>query len=399
MTAELKTLPRTESAGRPAPVPVHVAMLLNFIPPYQLPVLIALSKRVQKLTILVSTPMERNRSWNVDWSGLDVRTQRTLTWRQPWRHSIGFTDENYLHMPWDTVWQLNKLKPDVIIPIQLGPRSMLSSLYARFSKHARLVLSLAMSEHTELGRGWLRTFIRKRLLRRSDSVIINGHSGVRYLESLGVPPTEIFRCPYVAPPEFAERGNSFRSDKDAYRLLYMGQFIERKGLMPFLKLLSKWATDNADRQIEFDLYGYGPFESAIRSFPVPPNLRLSIKHSVPYEQLPEVYAGAGILVLPTLADDWAMVVSEALASGMPVLGSRYAQAVDDLIIDGINGWLFRPDVGTEMETALNAALETSPDKLAEMRAAARESAANLTVEVAADTFVRAILHALNKDEH
>ena len=51
----------------------------------------------------------------------------------------------------------------------------------------------------------------------------------------------------------------------------------------------------------------------------------------------------GVLVFPTLADEWGLVVNEALAAGVPVLGSLYSQAVEELVRDGENGWTFRPD--------------------------------------------------------
>ena len=44
---------------------------------------------------------------------------------------------------------------------------------------------------------------------------------------------------------------------------------------------------------------------------------------------------SGIFVLPTLADEWGLVVNEAMASGLPVLGSVYSQAAHELCGDGI----------------------------------------------------------------
>ena len=55
----------------------------------------------------------------------------------------------------------------------------------------------------------------------------------------------------------------------------------------------------------------------------------------------EVYAKASLFAFPTLADEWGVVVNEAMAAGLPVLGSIYSQAVEELVEDGVSGWVFR----------------------------------------------------------
>ena len=45
------------------PEALRVVLLTNFIPPYRLPLYEALARRVGTLTVLVSTPVEGNRSW------------------------------------------------------------------------------------------------------------------------------------------------------------------------------------------------------------------------------------------------------------------------------------------------------------------------------------------------
>src|SRR2546423_6196921 len=111
--------------------------------------------------------------------------------------------------------------------------------------------------------------------------------------------------------------------------------------------------------------------------------------SVAYEKLPDVYALAGILVFPTLADEWGVVVNEALAAGLPVLGSRYSQAVEELVMDGVTGWTFRPDRGTEMYAALERAMSAPDAQLEEMRRMGRKRIQVLRPEFGAECFLRA----------
>ena len=132
----------------------------------------------------------------------------------------------------------------------------------------------------------------------------------------------------------------------------------------------------------------------MRALDVPPNLTVRLLGECSYDQVAECYAKAGILVFPTLSDEWGLVVNEALASGVPVLGSRYSQAVEDLCIPGQTGWQFRPDVKAEMDEAIAQALATTPEELNHMRLAGRQLVSKLTPAYAAEQFVTTIEAAL-----
>jgi len=104
---------------------------------------------------------------------------------------------------------------------------------------------------------------------------------------------------------------------------------------------------------------------------------------LPYEELPRIYSEAGLFVLPTLADTWGVVVNEALAAGLPVLGSMRAQAVTELVDDGKNGWTFEPGRPEEIYSAIDRAMNASCEQLDAMRAHARSTALALTPDDAA----------------
>ncbi len=136
------------------------------------------------------------------------------------------------------------------------------------------------------------------------------------------------------------------------------------------------------------------FGSSLQEFRLPPNVKLVFKGVFQYGDLPAVYSEAGVFVLPTLADTWAVVVNEALAAGLPVLGSVYAQAVEELVQEGHNGWTFRIDHRQEAFEALDRMMDTPLAKLEEMRVNARTTAMNLSPERIAGRIDAAIAAAL-----
>jgi glycosyltransferase involved in cell wall biosynthesis len=68
------------------------------------------------------------------------------------------------------------------------------------------------------------------------------------------------------------------------------------------------------------------------------------------DQNPSFYALAECFVLPSLYEEWGLVVNEAMACGLSVLVSKTAGCAEDLILEGKNGYTFSPE--SEEELAL-----------------------------------------------
>ncbi len=395
----MRTPSLRSTAGSPAATRLaraHVVSLINILGPHERPVYLELARRVGKLTILLSSPLGQHKIDKTDWDSLDVRLQRTWTFCRPQRHPLKFDERIDIHVPWNTMRELAELKPDVILSNEAGVRSLLSALYARSKGHVPLILGLCMTEHTEQGRGWVRYLLRRWLVRRADAVGVNGPGAERYVRRLGAEPDRLFHRPYVALQEVKSDAPPTRDAASAYHLIYVGQFIERKGLVPFIDGLGRWATAHPDRCIDFSLIGSGPLEAALRAMPVPANVKLHFLGRRQPAEIAKFSAAAGIFVLPTLADEWALVVNEAMASALPVLGSTYSQAVEELCSDGQTGWTFRTNYPAELDKAIDAALTTPLEQLNEMRAAARRRVAHLTPDYVVDQMVAAIEPLLAK---
>jgi hypothetical protein len=78
-----------------------------------------------------------------------------------------------------------------------------------------------------------------------------------------------------------------------------------------------------------------------------------------------------------------------------VLGSRFSQAVEELVQEARNGWIFSPDQPKQLDAVLDRALSCPPANLLRMRQAARLSVLHLTPELAAGRMLDAIQMALS----
>lgn len=383
-----------------SPIGAKVVFLTHYIPLYQVRVLQTLAASIEHFEILLSTPIEPNRDFVPDWNGLDVTVQDTLTVRRTWRHQDGgFRDSLYVHFPYDTVKRLRTIQPDVVLSAELGARSVGATFHRMIRRKAKLVLCTYMSQRTEQGRGFLREQLRKRLVARADAVTYNGPSCKAYLRGLGVSDENLFHFPYAADDRTAYRGPVDRDDATTrHRLLVVGQLTQRKGTMPLVEQVAAHCHKRPERRIDLIFAGDGPLRAALERYEPPANLTIRLLGNVRPVELTDWMTQCGGLIASTLADEWMLVVNEALQAGLPVLGSIHSQAVTSLIEDGVNGWTYDPLQPGALADSLDRYFDTSPDALRRMRQSARASVAHCTPEWAAAGALDAIQFVLGKTQ-
>ena len=392
-SAEAEKTPATanlqDTSGKGC-LPVKAAFLTNCIAPYFLPVLRVLTNSIKDFHVFISTPMEKDRPWEPDWNGVNVTLQKSYSTRNSHTFKEGFTERFERHFPYDTLALLFRYRPDVIVSAQLGFRTIQAAIYRLLHRSCRLVIWADLSKHTEreIGRG--RSAVRRYLLGLADAVLVTGKSGFEYVQDMGVPKDRIFIAPYVTEMAPFQAAPLVKDAHVIRRLLYVGQLIERKGLEQFLCALVQWGEKYKNKTCEMWFVGDGPLRKRFEEFPTPLNITLRFFGNVPYNQIPSYFASAGIFVFPTLADTWGLVVNEALAAGLPVLGSRYGQAVEELVHDGTNGWTFYTDHPAELQNALESAMNCPIPKIMEMSIASRQTSRRLTPVYSAQCFLRAI---------
>jgi glycosyltransferase involved in cell wall biosynthesis len=335
-----------------------VALVTNFLPPYRIKVLELLKGSVGDLRIFVSVQMESNRNWKADWGALNVTVQRNVSFSSRASYGNSFQEERAIHFPYDTFFQLLRYRPDAIIAAEFGMRTLQAALYKCFFRRTKLIVWATLSMVTEKHRGRLRELIRRMILKAADGVLVNGSSGAAYIEGLGFPRGRIHLVPQATDNELFA-GLAVRVDDPVCKLLYTGQLIERKGLAQFHEQLARWCGLHPDRKISWTLVGTGPLRETVKSWKCPANYELILLDEVPFNEVPAQYHRADIFAFPTLADEWGLVVNEAMIAGLPVLGSVYSQAVEDLVVEGRNGWRFRPDDSDEVLRTLSHALDCS----------------------------------------
>jgi UDP-glucose:(heptosyl)LPS alpha-1,3-glucosyltransferase len=122
----------------------------------------------------------------------------------------------------------------------------------------------------------------------------------------------------------ATRAKLGLTDQD-YVLLFVGSGWERKGLHFLINLMRRW--QHSEPSIKLLVVGKGRLTG-----PVPGNVILA----GPMAQIEHAYAAADLMTFLPIYEPSSNVVIEALASGLPLITSRFNGA-SELIQPGING--------------------------------------------------------------
>lgn len=377
------------------PATMHVVVMVNFVAPNAVAVFQELSRRVGRLSVLSSVAMEPNRDWQAEWGDLNAIVQRTWTIERTSTHPSGYREPNYIHIPLDTFGQLRRLKPDAIVSMELGARSMLARTYAALVRRpVPVVMGVCVSRRSEAGRGKVREFVRRRLLRDADWVTFNGPDCRELLISLGADPAAMSPYDYACDPDKPYLGDRDRGfDPASLRLLTIGQLSARKGVLEAKDQLVEWAAQNPDRHVHWSVIGGGPLIDEMNRPHGSPNLVVDCVGHRDADELRVAYRDHDALLLPTLGDEWGLVVDEALFSGLPVIGSVHSQAVTTLIRAGENGWLFDPERSGSLAKALDPLRELSAERWSCLSESARASVTDRTPTAAAEQLVAAVASA------
>jgi glycosyltransferase involved in cell wall biosynthesis len=161
-----------------------------------------------------------------------------------------------------------------------------------------------------------------------DTFEAEGHPTDRLrLLPLGVD-VEAFRPPAHV---IAARDRRIRSGAPL-RVLYAGALSLRKGMWDLAAALA------AIHELPLDVRLAGSPMAEAASVMARMGPRVRGLGPVPQRDLPAVYWDADVFVFPTIEDGFGVVLSQAMAAGLPVICTSHS-AGPDLIHDGVDGWV------------------------------------------------------------
>lgn len=179
---------------------------------------------------------------------------------------------------------------------------------------------------------------------------------------------------------------------DRFTILFSGVLTRRKGVLQLARAFAEVARDHP--RLHLVVLGSGPLEALMRDLLEPVASQVTWLGFVAWNNVPEQYAQADVLCLPTRYDGWGMVIPEAMAAGLPVLATRNAGAARELLKDGVNGWFLSGLEAGDIVDSLRRLLTLSKEDLQKMSRAARSSVGDVDLKGGIRRFKSAIDQAM-----
>ncbi len=286
------------------------------------------------------------------------------------RHTMANSVVSLRYQP-GLVKTIRDCDPDVLICEGFFKWTVGGWLY-KLRQRVPIVINYERTGHTERQAQWFRTTYRRTMLRFADAVCCNGKLSADYVVSLGMDRDRITTGHMVADTDLMAGKADATSPETIARLrqqwnargkvlLYVGSLSERKGIHHLLNAWQQLEQRHADK-LTLVLVGGGAAEEQMRQQARDAGLEhIHFTGSIPYDELGSCYAAADAFIIPTLEDNWSLVVPEAMAAGLPVLCSRYNGCWPELVEEGRNGWVFDPLDPRSFLGVLESCLAAVPD--------------------------------------
>ena len=275
---------------------------------------------------------------------------------------------------WNT---LNQLNPDAIaITSYSFPDARACLLWCR--RHRRRAILMSPSKADDAPRQALREAIKKRIVQQFDAALVGGQLHRAYYASLGMPEERIFPGynvvdnAYFAHMNPTEHPTLYREIR-RYQpfFLTVTRFLRRKNIPRLLEAYAHYS-NNTDHPWNLVIVGDGPLRPSIQKRIQELELsRVFLVGKRPLREVALFYHAASALIHPPEADQWGLVVNEAMAAGLPVLVSTGAGCHPELVHEGYNGFTFPPHDVHRLAQLMTALTRMPSEERARMGAASQ----------------------------
>lgn len=252
---------------------------------------------------------------------------------------------------------LEELNPDVVFISGWDAMASLYSLQWCVENNKPTVI-ISESQKHDFKRNSFKEMYKKFILKYIDSAFVGGIKQKEYLRDLGVNENNIFEgCDIVDNDHFKK----ISSKKPNFHLpdnyfFTSCRFVEKKNLFFLLDAFKIFNSKND--LFHLIIAGDGPLRSKLEQHAKSLNIEEKVIFIgyIEYDDIPFFYQNAKCFILPSLVEQWGLVINESLAAGTPVLVSERAGSAPNLVVNKDSGFTFNP---LEKEDLVNKMLEIS----------------------------------------
>jgi glycosyltransferase involved in cell wall biosynthesis len=196
-----------------------------------------------------------------------------------------------------------------------------------------------------------------------------------------------FNLPYFSNLErfrVERRTDSYsRSDRV---FLFSGSLTTRKGVDVLSKSFCQLVSEQ--QNVRLRIVGDGPLLKHAQNTMSAVRDKVDFVGFRDWRELPQQYASADVLCVPSRYDGWGLVVPEGLAAGLPVIATDQMGAALEFVRTDYNGWLIGAGDETALLRAMREAASLSSEQLTKYSSNAVESVSQHSLQHGAQRFLQ-----------
>jgi glycosyltransferase involved in cell wall biosynthesis len=252
-----------------------------------------------------------------------------------------------------------------LIHAHLPPAELYTRLALLFRGRKRP--PLLISKHNEEpfykgpGQKWLARWVAKRAAR----VIVISDAVGRYMAgpNAGIPTQKLSRIYYgldceknqnVPPEAVAKVRSGWNVPEEGFLIGFVGRLVAQKDIFTLLDGFARFHSKYADSRLV--IVGKGPLEDSLKSFAHQLGIGDSVIWAGFRDDISHVMAALDVFALTSHYEGFGLVLLEAMAAGVPVVGTRVG-AIPEVVHAGETGVLIGPGRPEELCSAFESLLD------------------------------------------
>lgn len=353
-----------------------VVHLNNMLTPYSDRLFAALAADGLDLAVVSCTRQEPNRHWA---NAIVPRYPHEIL--RGWTIPVG--PRRFAHINRGVSRALGRLSPRRLVVTGLYPTMLIAAAWARRSR-------IPIVYHVDGGRADMPMSAYHRVARRwmfgiASAGIVCGRKGAAFFADQGMPGERIVTMPIV--PAWPAPARIPARDERAWDLLWVAELSDTVKNVSFFRDVVL-ALHQTMPGLSVRIVGQGRDEEALLAPLNAAGVRLQHDRVVPPAEMAAIFQDARMLLLPSHREPWGLVCHEAMQCGTPAIVSPHVGAADDMVQDGVNGYVVRLDTDAWVSRIVDL-LSDAPSWARLSDAAVRE-AASRNIDVAVAAFRRAV---------
>ncbi len=179
----------------------------------------------------------------------------------------------------------------------------------------------------------------KKLLHKADAIVgVSNKVCARVIKSVGM--DNVYTVYNGVNPDLFQPSIIKYDD---YTIVSVASLKKIKGNHYLIDAVKMFLEKHKDQTIKLILIGHGPEQEALTALIRERNMEdiVQMIGYIAYEEVAQIVTQCDVFVMPSYYEALGCAYLEAMACRLPVIGCRY-QGIDEIIQDGINGFLVNP---------------------------------------------------------